>query len=60
MGKKKPAAPANKIVAHFPVLRGRQSVARRGEPVLVDLDGDGRPEILVPVEDGRLYCLKGK
>ena len=32
---------------------------RVGEPVLADLDGDGRPEVLVAVEDGRLYCLKG-
>ena len=33
---------------------------RVGEPVLADLDGDGRPSILVAAEDGRLYCLKGK
>jgi hypothetical protein len=32
---------------------------RVGEPVLADLDGDGRPEILVAAEDGKLYCLKG-
>jgi hypothetical protein len=31
---------------------------RVGEPILADLDGDGRPEVLVPAEDGRLYCLK--
>jgi putative pyrroloquinoline-quinone-binding quinoprotein len=33
---------------------------RVGEPVLVDLDGDGRPTLLVAAEDGRLYCLKAK
>jgi len=27
------------------------------EPILADLDGDGRPEILVTAEDGRLYYL---
>jgi hypothetical protein len=32
--------------------------SRVGEPVLTELDG--RPAILVPAEDGRLYCLKGK
>jgi hypothetical protein len=32
---------------------------RVGEPILADPDGDGRPEILVAAEDGRLYCLKG-
>jgi hypothetical protein len=30
-----------------------------GEPILADADGDGRAEILVPVEDGQLYCLRG-
>jgi hypothetical protein len=33
---------------------------RVGEPVLADLDGDGRPAVLVTAEDGRLYCLKAK
>ena len=33
---------------------------RVGEPVLVDLEGDGRPTLLVAAEDGRLYCLKGR
>ena len=33
---------------------------RVGEPVLTDLDGTGRPVILVTAEDGRLYCLKAK
>jgi hypothetical protein len=32
---------------------------RVGEPILADLDGDGRPEVLVAAEDGRLYCLQG-
>lgn len=31
---------------------------RVGEPILADIDQDGRAEILVPVEDGRLYCLR--
>lgn len=33
---------------------------RVGKPVVADPNGDGRPAILVNVEDGRLYCLKGK
>jgi hypothetical protein len=31
---------------------------RVGEPVVADVDRDGKAEILVPVEDGRLYCLR--
>jgi hypothetical protein len=31
---------------------------RVGEPVLADLDGEDRAEILVTAEDGRLYCLR--
>jgi hypothetical protein len=31
---------------------------RVGEPIIADVDEDGRAEILVPVEDGRLYCLR--
>lgn len=31
---------------------------RVGEPIVADVDRDGRAEILVPVEDGRLYCLR--
>jgi len=34
-------------------------VGRVGEPILADLDGDGRLEILVAAEDGKLYCLSG-
>jgi len=30
-----------------------------GEPVLADVDGDGRAEILVPTESGQLHCLRG-
>ena len=33
---------------------------RVGEPILADLDGDNRAEILVAAEDGRLYCLQGE
>jgi hypothetical protein len=36
-------------------------VCPQGAPTVhvADLDGDGRPEVLVAAEDGRLYCLKG-
>jgi hypothetical protein len=33
--------------------------SRVGEPVLADLDGDNRAEILVGAGDGRFYCLRG-
>ena len=33
---------------------------RVGEPVLADLDGDDRAEILVTTEAGRLYCLRAE
>ena len=29
-----------------------------GSPVLADLDADGTAEILVPVADGYLHCLR--
>ncbi len=43
-----------------PMLLWSVALGRRvGEPVLTDLDGDTRPEILVTVDNGRLCCLKG-
>ncbi|MBI3118496.1 MAG: VCBS repeat-containing protein, partial [Candidatus Hydrogenedentes bacterium] len=30
---------------------------RAGAPIVADLDNDQRPEVLVPVRDGRLVCL---
>jgi hypothetical protein len=44
-----------------PQLLWSVTLGRRvGEPILADIDGDGHGEILVPVEDGRLYCLRGR
>ena len=32
--------------------------ATAGSPVIVDLDDDGKPEILLSTADGRLHCLR--
>jgi len=31
-----------------------------GSPILADLNGDGKAEIIVPTEDGKLHCLGRK
>ena len=54
------------ICTRWPNARDRAAIlwkvplgSRVGEPVLADLDGDDRAEILVTTEAGRLYCLRG-
>jgi len=44
-----------------PAILWRHPLGRAvGSPVVADVDLDGEPEILVPVEDGTLACLLGK
>jgi hypothetical protein len=44
---------------HFRVRHHVTGVFYAPLVLVADLDGDGRPEVLVTAEDGKLYCLRG-
>ena len=39
---------------------GTSALGRTWDPIVADLDGDGRPEVLVNSDDGHIYALQGE